>query len=215
MSDDSTESGCQHEAARLLPWFVTGTLPEEERSVVKDHLAGCPQCRADETREQRMRAVIAADAAVEYAPQPGLQKLLSRIEEFDRALPCAARQKGARAQSAPPRDSRLIRWLVAAVVVQAVGLGAAFQHVELASCARCQWCAALARGLRTRDERRRGCDDSQIDRCKRRGRAVRGWCLHAGSRGERRGGRCRSGAVACRAGRAVCRATDPVNAQTK
>lgn len=33
----------------LLPWYVNGTLPEEERRAVGQHLAGCGRC-ADEAR---------------------------------------------------------------------------------------------------------------------------------------------------------------------
>jgi len=130
MSNDSAHRDCEHEAAYLLPWFVSGTLIAQERVRVQAHLDDCSRCRADEVRERRLLEIVGSDAPVEYAPQPGLQKLLSRIEEMEREMPSAPPKKPVAASFAP-RNALLVRWLAAAVIVQAVGLGAlAWQHAQ-------------------------------------------------------------------------------------
>jgi anti-sigma factor RsiW len=131
MSPETQNSDCVHEAARLLPWFVTGALSADEQALVQAHLKECPQCESDLRREQRVHELVVRQAAVEYAPQPGLQKLLSHIDELERELlPSRAASK-----TIPvPRRNRAIRWLAAAVVVQTMGLavlgGFAWRHAE-------------------------------------------------------------------------------------
>lgn len=42
------------QAQELLPWFVNGTLKPAEHRIVEEHLASCPDCAADLTRERRL-----------------------------------------------------------------------------------------------------------------------------------------------------------------
>ncbi|MDQ6645861.1 MAG: anti-sigma factor [Pseudomonadota bacterium] len=39
------EGSTHHEADRLLPWLVNGTLDEDERALVEQHLAECATCQ--------------------------------------------------------------------------------------------------------------------------------------------------------------------------
>lgn len=124
MSEDHDLLDCEDEAARLLPWFVSGTLSAEERARMQAHLAQCPRCSADAAREQRLRQLMTQEPAVEYAPQPGLQQLLTRIDELERELPAPSAVGAAlapRRASHRPR-SPAVRWLAAAVVIQTIGL---------------------------------------------------------------------------------------------
>lgn len=113
-----TTAACDSEAARLLPWFVTGRLSVEETARVEAHLAGCVTCRADLELQRALHETLQAEDPVEYAPHPSLQKLMTRIDELDREV------------SPPPAvtpttaDARggITRWLVAALVVQTVGI---------------------------------------------------------------------------------------------
>ncbi len=111
---------CEAEAARLLPWYVTGTLAATDMERVARHLERCAACRADLAHEHDVRAAMKQDAAtVEYAPQAGLERTLARIDELTREAP-------PRVTAPAPRASRRItatQWLAAAVVVQAIGLG--------------------------------------------------------------------------------------------
>jgi anti-sigma factor RsiW len=119
---------CDNEAARLLPWFVTGRIEADDAARVQAHLAGCASCRADLAEQRQWRDLMQSDEKVEYSPQPSLQTLMSRIDELDREIaPVAVASVAVPAgdveladvsvRSSPPR------WLVAAVVLQAVGLG--------------------------------------------------------------------------------------------
>jgi hypothetical protein len=119
MSEDLDVGACESEAARLLPWYATGRLGAADGERVARHLEHCGICRADLAQEQAVRAALRADGTIEYAPQAGLAKTLARINELGRE-PDAAEDA---APPAPPRRTGTARWLAAAVVVQAVGLG--------------------------------------------------------------------------------------------
>jgi hypothetical protein len=117
---------CDSEAARLLPWFATGCIDAADAARVEAHVASCPACRADLAAQRELHGLMQAGEKVEYSPQPSLQKLLSRIDELDREIPRAAETPDvtAAASSAPlPVRTGLQRWLVAAVVLQTLGLG--------------------------------------------------------------------------------------------
>jgi len=113
---------CDSEAARLLPWLVTGRLDADDAARVEAHISTCPICRADWGAQHGLRELVRSDDGVEYAPQPSLQKLMSRIDELDRELaPVTAATDAAPAM--PRSTSALPRWLIAALVVQTFGLG--------------------------------------------------------------------------------------------
>ncbi|MCM2310351.1 MAG: zf-HC2 domain-containing protein [Steroidobacteraceae bacterium] len=72
---------CTHEVAQqLLPWAVNGRLTAAESSSFDAHLADCESCRRDYAHEREIRGAMRARPRVEYAPQPSLQKLWSRID---------------------------------------------------------------------------------------------------------------------------------------
>ncbi len=115
---------CDSEAARLLPWFVTGSLSAADGERVSRHLEGCEVCRGDATHERALRAMLKDDGPIEYAPQAGLAKTLARIDELTREAPPAP--AGVAGDDAGPPARRKLtatRWLAAAVIVQAIGLG--------------------------------------------------------------------------------------------
>jgi hypothetical protein len=129
---------CESEASRLLPWFVTGRLAADDQQRVARHLEQCALCRADLEQQRSLRALIRAEPTVELAPQAGLARTLGRIDELERELArepagavpvLAPGNVPAFAQAAAPTGARTVapRWLLAAVVVQALllcGLGA-------------------------------------------------------------------------------------------
>lgn len=133
MSVDLEGARCDEESARLLPWFVAGRLSAADVDRVSNHLQHCAICRNDAAHERAVRELLKADAPVEYAPQAGLAKTLSRIDELGRDAPpavehLASARAAAAAKSALPdkvgrRRNGAVRWLAAAVVLQAVALG--------------------------------------------------------------------------------------------
>lgn len=124
MSIDREGGVCDAEAAQLLPWFVTGRLAEAEAERVTQHLQQCAICRADLTEQRSLRAMLKADGPVEYAPQAALARMLARIDESAHgAAPGAGRGHAGREFDRARRRPGITRWLIAAVIVQAVGLG--------------------------------------------------------------------------------------------
>ena len=112
------------ESWALLPWLATGRIAADDREWVEAHVQTCAECRAElaaqrmiATQVQREEAVPAASAADE---QRSFNKLWARIEASESATTPAADVRG---PVAVARSSRTVRWLAAAVVVQAIGLG--------------------------------------------------------------------------------------------
>ena len=72
---------CEHqEISALLPWYVNGSIGEQERQRVDAHLAACAGCRDDLAQERRIYQGMTADAAVEYMPAASLKRLLARLD---------------------------------------------------------------------------------------------------------------------------------------
>lgn len=123
MSTPGDPSSCNHEAARLLPWLVAGALSPREAERVQRHVDECALCTEDFRHEQRVQAVICEEPVVEYAPQPGLQNLMNRIDEFEREMPAQPVVAAQEQTYTRRRRFGTVKWLAAAAIVQAVGLG--------------------------------------------------------------------------------------------
>lgn len=115
------DSRCQEEAARLLPWYVSGQLSASDVGRVARHLKRCAICRDDVAHERALRALLKSDSSLEYAPQPGLAKTLARIDELEREAPTAI--PGTVQTEALARRLGVVRWLTAAALAQSVALG--------------------------------------------------------------------------------------------
>jgi hypothetical protein len=107
--------------ARLLPWFVTARLEPAEAARVESHLLSCAACRRDVEQQRTLGTWIRGDSRDEpTAWQPSFEKLMSRIDATERAMQSPALPAGAVPVT---HRARVPRWLVAAVVLQAIGLG--------------------------------------------------------------------------------------------
>jgi hypothetical protein len=127
---------CDAEAARLLPWYITGRLSPADAERVGQHVGHCAVCREDLADQRALRTRMRAEPSVEIAPQAGLAATLARIDELGRELaPAAAPVSGSvtpnvtsidraahRATQPLRRQARVTQWLAAAAVVQAIGL---------------------------------------------------------------------------------------------
>ncbi len=49
-----------HTTTDLLPWFLNGSLAEDEKALVQQHLVGCAECRADLAATRQAAAIFAA-----------------------------------------------------------------------------------------------------------------------------------------------------------
>jgi hypothetical protein len=110
------------EAWALLPWLANGRIAAGEREWVEAHVSGCAECRA-ELASQRLvatRMSRADETTSANEEQKSFNKLWARIEAAESAtLPA----KDTQTLAGGSRTSRTVRWLAAAVIVQAVGLG--------------------------------------------------------------------------------------------
>ena len=134
-----------------IPWVVAGAASAEERNFVEEHLPRCTQCQAELALQQRVHSGMHAStpsasassrAAAESGKRAGWYRLARRLggaEGVATALrPAAATPAWPMSGSTRPEagtrpgQARAVagmsplwaRWLVAAVVVQAVALGA-------------------------------------------------------------------------------------------
>jgi anti-sigma factor RsiW len=125
MNDFADVRRCDEEAARLLPWYVAGRLEPADIVRVTRHLERCATCRDELAGERAVRALLKSESTVEYAPQPGLARMLARIDELEREAPAftAAPAAPVSPASDPVRRYGAMRWLAAAALVQAVALG--------------------------------------------------------------------------------------------
>lgn len=76
MSDTPTEQYTHPD--ELLPWFVTGTLPDDERHDVEQHLKSCARCQREISLLQQMRTQV-KEAPTESPGEFGLNRLLNEV----------------------------------------------------------------------------------------------------------------------------------------
>ena len=114
------------EAWALLPWLANGRIAPEDREWVDAHVQACAECRTELAAQRRVASHVTSDEANSPPPasseeQKSFNKLWARIEAAETASKIATGTTGAPVPV--PRSSRTVRWLAAAVVVQAIGLG--------------------------------------------------------------------------------------------
>lgn len=119
-----SERSTLHARAELvIPWLVNGSLPAEAEPAVRQHIAVCSECREDYEEQLRVCAAMRSDGPLVFAAEPSYQKLLARMQnsEGDREEPLEL------PLSRPIHPFRqpppVVRWLAAAVVLQAFALG--------------------------------------------------------------------------------------------
>ncbi|HEV7613841.1 MAG TPA: zf-HC2 domain-containing protein [Steroidobacteraceae bacterium] len=115
-SDDQGRDPCR-EVSELLPWYVNGTISEDERQRVDAHLIHCANCRHDLAQDRLVYRGMNTDAAVEYMPAASLKRMQSRLDAVEAAAP-------ANVPSEKP-DRRPMHWqglLVASIAVMAVAI---------------------------------------------------------------------------------------------
>jgi Putative zinc-finger len=104
----------------LIPWFVNGSASAQDSADLEQHLGQCADCRAEICAQQAILRAMSRGAVVESMPNASLQKLWSRIDA----------PSGKAEAAAAPRRSPAVRWLTAAVIVQALMMGALLAMVK-------------------------------------------------------------------------------------
>lgn len=122
-----SERSTLHARAELvIPWLANGSLPAEAEPAVRQHIAACSECRADYEEQLRVCEAMRTDGPLVFAAEPSYQKLLARMQN-----PEAGREPREEPLDLPlPRSTHpfrqsppLVRWLAAAVILQAFALG--------------------------------------------------------------------------------------------
>lgn len=104
---------CAH-AWEAMPWVLQESAPQEQGEWLMNHLAHCESCRAEFVQQSRLRLAMSLPTDVQLDANAGLRRLLSRLDST-------------RSQSAaghPRSGTWLTRALVAAVLIQALGISA-------------------------------------------------------------------------------------------
>ncbi len=120
----ATPAGDEHRRAwDAIPWVVAGAASGDESLWVQAHLPQCSECQAEWALQQRVHAGLnAAEPAQLPDPAPALRSLMARLDAGTTYDPGEARPAGLTTR---PQPTPWTRWLAAAVLVQAIGLGAA------------------------------------------------------------------------------------------
>jgi hypothetical protein len=106
----------------VLPFYVNGTLRGQRRVDVEAHLCACAECRAELVTQNQVRDAIVREDVRQESAQTSFDQLWERILE-DEAV--ADAHRGNLAPAVPrERANPITKWLVAAVIVEGVGLAA-------------------------------------------------------------------------------------------
>jgi hypothetical protein len=126
----------QQEISALLPWYVNGTIGEQDRQRVDAHLILCASCRDDLARERLICRNMTVETAVEHMPAASLKRLQARLDGVTAAPADAEPRADAPAQlSAAQKPRRSAAWQAAmaasiAVAVVALSLLAADRWLQ-------------------------------------------------------------------------------------
>lgn len=129
----SKRSTLHARAELMIPWLANGSLRADAEPALREHMASCPECRQDYEEQLRVRDAMRAEGPLVFAAESSYQKLLARIREsgaehdpWKGAQLSQPRQPAPAFRQTPP----IVRWLAAAVILQAfaIGLGAWVWH---------------------------------------------------------------------------------------
>ena len=94
-----------------MPWVLQNSATREQVEWLNDHLAHCESCRAEFAQQRRLRLAMSLPSDLPLDANAGLRRLLGRIDAPEPQ------------QSLPGSGRWLTRALVAAVLIQALGIG--------------------------------------------------------------------------------------------
>lgn len=86
MSDESKSPHSIHPAAALLPWYLAGTLEDDERRQVTQHLADCHSCQKELEEVRRLKEGVQDLYSALPGPSPNvLTRVRARIHQEEAA----------------------------------------------------------------------------------------------------------------------------------
>jgi anti-sigma factor RsiW len=105
------------EVWHLIPWLVNGRAGDAEREHIDAHLRVCDECRNEVAAQRQVMSAIANDKRIDCVPGVAFERLWDRISAEEAPQARRARLKQVRTRS-------VMKWLAAAVVVEAIGITA-------------------------------------------------------------------------------------------
>jgi hypothetical protein len=117
--NNSTHS--HRRAWETIPWIVNGSASEEELRATHEHLRQCADCREALAFEQKLRDALSHPRANLSDAAQGWQRLSARLDDTQ-----MSNRHSNTAMAEPVRVPAIgpVRWLAAAVIVEALALGA-------------------------------------------------------------------------------------------
>ncbi len=109
------------QAWEMIPWIVNHSVTQAEYRAAQEHLRLCADCRAELAFQERVQAALSAPQADLGDVEKGWHSLCARLDNGERFPP---RRREPDPERAGASMHATTRWLVAAVVVEAVALGA-------------------------------------------------------------------------------------------
>ena len=111
-------------AHELLPWMVNGRIEGRDAAWLDGHLTQCAACRDELAAQQRVRAAIAREPTVEFAPQAGFNRLWKRIEADAHGSPSAGAAENLQSEFSPaqPARTRALPWMRVTLAMQAAAI---------------------------------------------------------------------------------------------
>jgi hypothetical protein len=108
-------------AWETIPWIVNGSASEEDIRATHEHLRQCADCREALAFEQTLHDALSRPRANPGDAAQGWQRLSARLDD---GLIGGRHSNTSETAHARVPASGLVRWLAAAVIVEALALGA-------------------------------------------------------------------------------------------
>jgi hypothetical protein len=84
MTNRRFSAACEHEELTvLIPWYVNGSIGEDERQRLDAHLPSCANCRDALAQERHVYQGVNAEPCIEYMPAASLKRLQARLDGVD------------------------------------------------------------------------------------------------------------------------------------
>lgn len=100
-------------AWEAMPWVLQDNAAQEQGDWLMEHLAHCEACRAEFAQQSRLRVAMTLPSDIPLNVDLGLKRLLGRLDTPELQ----------QTTSRPRTGNWVTRALVAAVLVQAIGIG--------------------------------------------------------------------------------------------